>query len=76
MYVLSWNIRGMGGPSKSFSVKDLVKNEQPTILLLQEMKLEEEELIKLSKNFWNGSERIGHNSRGASGGLGTFWGKD
>ena len=53
MHILSWNCRGLGNPSKAKAVKDLVRMENPDILLLQETKIDEDSLILLSNSKWN-----------------------
>jgi len=44
MKVLSWNSRGLGHPSKVVALKDIIKNEKPGILLLQETKQGHQEM--------------------------------
>eukprot|EP00253_Pinus_taeda_P008137 PITA_08137 len=72
MKLLSWNSRGMGHPSKSTALRDLLQNERPEILLIQETKQNQNEMQKIidaQKNFSGASS----NSRGASGGIVTMW---
>lgn len=40
MMVLSSNLRGMGGPKKLLALKKIMGKEKPSIVLLQETKLE------------------------------------
>ena len=43
------------------------------VLLIQEMKLEEEALLRASNSFWKKGPGRAMSARGASGGLATFW---
>jgi len=38
MKILSWNIRGLGHPSKVAALRDLIISEKPGIIMLQETK--------------------------------------
>jgi len=63
----------IGGPRKTIQIKYLVKHERPTFLFLQESKLEDNDLMGVSKSFWKESSGITQSSRGASRGLNIFW---
>lgn len=39
MKLLSWTIHGLGNPSDIWDLRDIVKKEDPTIVLLQEIGL-------------------------------------
>ena len=54
-------------------MKDLVRIHEPEILLVQETKLEETAILQAGKKFWKKGPGIAKNSRGASGGIATFW---
>eukprot|EP00253_Pinus_taeda_P022180 PITA_22180 len=72
MKLLSWNSRGMGHPSKSAALRDLLQTERPEIILIQETKKSQSEMQKVvdaQKNFSETSS----NSRGASGGITVMW---
>ena len=45
----------------------------PEILLIQETKMEDPETIQASKKFWKKGDGRAVSTRGASGGLATFW---
>ena len=70
---ISWNCRGLGSALKEEALKDLVRIYKPEILLVQETKLEEASLLQAGKSFWKKGPGIANNSRGASGGIATFW---
>jgi len=46
--------------------------EMPEILLIREMKLEENDLLQESKTFWKKGKGKTVSTRGASGGIDTF----
>jgi len=73
MKVISSNIRGLGNLAKNLAVRDIIKQESPSIVFLQETKLEEVEIMKATGNFWRDSLGSSQSSRGASRGLGIFW---
>ena len=76
MKLVSWNCRGLGAPSKINAVKDLLKEAQSDILMLQETKIEGQALLEISKKKWNKSNGIAVSARGTSGGLATMWNED
>lgn len=41
MKILSWNVRGLGGPNKRHLVKDIILNANVDIICLQESKIQE-----------------------------------
>jgi exonuclease III len=73
MNIVSWNCWGLGSKEKVESVMNLVKKENPSILLIQETKLNMEEVILRCNKFWKNSEGLAISARGASGGLCTVW---
>eukprot|EP00253_Pinus_taeda_P008234 PITA_08234 len=62
----------MGHPSKSNALKDLLQDERPEILLIQETKQNQNEMQKIvdSHQRFSGASS---SSRGASGGITTMW---
>lgn len=65
----------MGSSLKANAVRDLLKFEQPGLLLLQETKISDQEFqnhTKRSKNYAG----IATSVAGASGGIGTLWNKN
>ncbi|CAJ2642357.1 unnamed protein product [Trifolium pratense] len=74
MKIISWNIRGLGGPEKKKDVRQMVGDMKPFILCIQETKLQNIDEF-LCKTLW-GSSTHGfsyHSSLGASGGILTMW---
>ena len=73
MKAVSWNCRGLGSKKKEEAMKDLLHISTPQILLVQETKMEEAAILQDGKKFWKKGPRMANNSRGASGGIATFW---
>ena len=73
MRYISWNCRGLGSPQKAEAMKDLVRINKPEIILVQETKMEGDLALQAGKLFWKKGPGKAVSSRGASGGLATFW---
>ena len=73
MWYISWNCRGLGSPQKAEAMKDLVRINKPEILLVQETKMEGDLALQDGNLFWKKGPGKAVSSRGASGGLATFW---
>ena len=73
MNVISWNCRGLGSKTKEEAMRNLIKTENPDIMLVQETKLEESDFLQSSKKFWKKGGTKAISARGASRGLGTLW---
>ena len=73
MRYISWNCRGLGSALKEEAMKDLVRIHSPEILLVQETKMEETATLQAGNKFWKKGPGIANSSRGASGGIATFW---
>ena len=76
MNIVSWNCKGLGNSSKVEVVKDLLRMASPNILLLQETKIEEGNLLSLRKKNWKKNAVKAMNAWGSSGGLATLWTED
>ena len=75
MILVSWNCRGMGSSLKLKAIKDLLKQEQPDFLLIQETKITEQDFHQQIQHFKN-FIGLSIGSEGASGGIGTIWNKN
>eukprot|EP00253_Pinus_taeda_P014197 PITA_14197 len=75
MILVSWNCRGVGSPLKLKAIKDLLKQEQPDLLLIQETKISAQDFQQQSQNFKTFT-RVSIGSEGASGGIGKIWNKN
>ena len=72
MKVLSWNSTGVGKPSKLAALRDLINQEKPEIILLQETKQGDLEMKTIMEKMKHYGGTLSE-SRGASGGLATLW---
>ena len=52
MQYVSWNCRGLGSTIKEEAVRDLVRTMMPEVLLIQETKMEEDALLRMSNSVW------------------------
>lgn len=71
MKILSWNSRGLGHPSKITTLRDLIHNEKPEIMLIQETKQDQQEMRRIidqQKQYLGCTS----DSRGTSGGIVTI----
>jgi exonuclease III len=73
MIITSWNCRGMGSKKKEEALKDILKSSKASILLLQETKMSQQDVLKTLSNVWKGSQGVVGDARGASGGICTLW---
>lgn len=73
MNLISWNCRGLGSKGEEEAMRNLIRTENPDIVLIQETKLEENDFLHSSKMFWNKGGTKDISDRGALGGLGTLW---
>jgi ribonuclease HI/exonuclease III len=73
MQIVSWNCRGLGSKTKEEALRDLTRLARPEVLLIQETKLEKEDLLRASNLFWKKGPARAVSARGASGGIATFW---
>lgn len=71
MKILSWNIRGLGHPSKVAVLRDLIIYEKPRIIMLQETKQYHKEMNKVIEQQRQYRGSISE-ARGASGGIETI----
>jgi len=73
MKLLYWNIRGLNCPRKTQILKNMIKQENPQVLFLQETKCDSNILDRLAAKFWPGCHNIAVDANGASGGLAIIW---
>ena len=71
MKIISWNIRGLNNPHKQDILKNLIRDNRPDILAIQETKMPKAKVENLS--MFQGGKIIRNDSAGASGGLAIFW---
>ena len=73
MKAISWNWRGLGEANKVEEIKYIIRHERPDLLLIQETKMSDVEVLALSQHFWKNSQGNAISSRGASRGIVTFF---
>jgi len=73
MKLISWNIRGLNSPRKGKLLKNMLMQEKPNILFLQETKCNSTVLEKVVAKAWPGGMVIAVDAQGASGGLAVLW---
>ena len=73
MLITSWNCRGLENSTKVVAIKDLLRMAPSKILLLQEMKIEEEALLLINNNHWKLKAGKVISARGTCGGLAILW---
>lgn len=77
MKIISWNIKGLGNPSKSFSIKEVLTKFKADIIMLQET---EKPVIdrKCFQTVWGSRNRdwVFTPAGGSSGGMQIGWKKN
>lgn len=77
MKLITYNIRGLGGRVKKKEIKDMVRDQKPDMLCLQETKMEGVDR-RMSSSLWEGDDFdwACKDVVGRSGGLLAIWKKD
>ncbi|KAG2693827.1 hypothetical protein I3760_08G113600, partial [Carya illinoinensis] len=75
MILLSWNSRGLGNQRGVQAPSDLVREEGPKVLFLQETRLQDKEMEKIKYKLGY-DNCLAVNSEGRSGGLALLWKND
>jgi len=73
MKLISWNIRGLNSPRKGRLLKNMLMQEKPNILFVQETKCSMSILEKIAAKVWPGGQVTAVDAQGASGGLAILW---
>jgi exonuclease III len=73
MIFLSWNCRGFDSKLKAEALKDLNKMVNPSIILLQETKMESKSILEATSKLYKNTGGATVSSQGASGGIATLW---
>jgi hypothetical protein len=73
MKFLSWNYRGFSSSLKVESLRDLIKLDKSSVILLQETKMEEYVALLSGKKPMQNGKGIAKSLVGASGGIMTPW---
>jgi exonuclease III len=75
MRILSFNCRGLANPSKKSSLRRLVEQSSPEVILLQETLGDSVSVVKALETLFPGWMFAAVDARGRSGGLATGWKK-
>jgi len=73
MKLISWNIRGLNSPGKGQLMNNMLQQEKPQILILEETKCNSTTLDQILAKAWPGSKEVVVEAMGASGGLAIVW---
>ena len=71
MKIISWNIQGLNNPHKHDILRNMIRDNRPDILVIQETNMLKDKVENLS--IFKGGKIIGSDSKGASGGMVVFW---
>ena len=71
--IVSWNCIGMGNKFKEEALRDMIRLKNPTIILIQETKLDESDMLDVKKQQWKTSVGVSIRARGASRGICALW---
>jgi len=73
MKIISWNIRGLNGRSKQKLLRDLIIEEAPDVVMLQETKCTSEDINRLLPYYWKQGGAVSTDATGTAGGLAILW---
>jgi exonuclease III len=73
MKIISWNIRGLNGRSKQKLLRDLIIEEAPDVVMLQETKCTSEDINRLLPYYWKQGGVVSIDAAGTTGGLSLLW---
>jgi exonuclease III len=73
MNILSWNYGGFGNKSKYESLRDLKNMANPSVILLEETKMEASTVLETTKKVFKFNGGIVVSSQGASDDMETLW---
>lgn len=73
MIVTSRNIRGLNSKGKQRYLKDMLKKDKPSIMIIQEMKISSQQLEGMIKKHKIQYEVMGQDANGTARGLAILW---
>jgi exonuclease III len=73
MNLLSWNCRGFGRNFKAEALRDLKNMANPSVILLQETKMEASTILETKKKVFKTTTGTTVSSQGASSGITSLW---
>ena len=76
MIIVSWNIRGLNSKGKQRYIKEKLKKEKPSIMILQETKITMQQMEGIIRNSKLHYEIMGRDAIGSAGGIAILWNPD
>jgi exonuclease III len=73
MKVITWNIRGLNNPRKQRILRNKLKQEQPDLCFIQEMKCTTDRIEAISKQHWRKYKMVAIEDHQRSGDILTLW---
>lgn len=73
MIIISWNIRGLNSKGKQIYMKEKLKKDRPSIMILQETKITMQQMEGIIKNSKLQYEVMGQDAIGSAGGIAILW---
>ena len=73
MIITSWKIRGLNSRGKQRYLKDRLKRDKPSIMIVLETKISTEKMKEIMSRGNNGYEIMGQYATGNAGGLAIIW---
>jgi len=73
MSILAWNCQGLGAPMTGKRLKNICKNNKPSLVFLMEIKVQKNKVEKIISRCFNRSSCFYIDLEGLSGGLALWW---
>lgn len=73
MIITTRNIRGLNSKGKQRYLRERLKRDKPSIIIVQETKVSEQKLKEMMRKFKPQYEIIGQDTIGSAGGLAILW---
>lgn len=73
MIITSWNIRGLNSKGKQRYLRDRLKKDKPSIMIIQETKISTQKMEEIMRRFNTHYEIMGQDAAGNAGGLAVLW---
>lgn len=73
MKLISWNVRGLNSPTKHRMLKNMIQQENPSLVFLQETKGNSIVLEKILNKVWTRCRSVSADASGASRGQEILW---
>ena len=73
MIITSWNIRGLNSKGKQRYLKERLKKDKPSVMLIQETKMNQQHIQEISEKSKSKFEFMAQDAEGTAGGLAILW---